>query len=114
MKIVQKKVHAAITGVYDHDTAARVRGVEKKMGRKKQVGAVDADVAAELGEKAEAGQVPAWFGTDGQDQRVRDILGLSMLEPIREGILRYQSANGLPLTGEVDEDFAIFLGDRSA
>lgn len=112
--IVQKKTGAALTGVFDDATAARIRGVEKHMGRKKQTGVVDAEVAAELGEKANAGQVPAWFGTDAQEQRLRDILRLSMLEPVGEGVRRFQSANGLPLTGEVDEALAVMLADRSA
>lgn len=112
--IVQKKLGAGLTGVFDDATAARVRGLEKIMGRRKQTGRVDETVAAELGEKPTAGQVPDWYGTDAQDQKVRDILRLSMLEPINEGVRRFQSANGLPLTGEVDEDLAVMLGDRSA
>lgn len=114
VKIVQKKVGSAVTGVYDDATAARVRGVEKTMGRKKQTGVVDAEVAAKLGEKATVGQVPDWFGTDEQDQRVRDILGLSMLEPLDEAVRRCQSENGMELTGRVTSEFAVWLADRSA
>ena len=112
--IVQKKLGAGLTGVFDDATAARVRGLEKTMGRRKQRGTVDEAVAAELGEKATAGQVPDWYGTPQQEQRLRVILKLSMLEPIGDGVRRFQSANGLPLTGVVDEDLAVRLGDRSA
>lgn len=112
--IVQKKLGAGLTGVYDDATAARVRGLEKTMGRRKQRGTVDETVAAELGEKATVGQVPDWYGTPQQEQRLRVILKLSMLEPIEDGVRRFQSANGLPLTGEVDEELAVLLGNRSA
>ena len=73
------------------------------MARKKQTGVVDADTAEAIGEKATAGLMPEWFGTDAQEQRVRDLLGLSMLEPLGEALLRYQSENGLVLSGEAVE-----------
>lgn len=111
--IVQRRLVAPLTGVFDDDTAARVRGVQK-MARKKQTGVVDAATAEAIGEKATAGQMPEWFGTDRADQRVRDLLGLSMLEPLGEALLRYQSENGLDLSGELDEPTARLLADRSA
>lgn len=111
--IVQRKLAAPQTGVFDEDTAARVRGVQK-MARKKQTGVVDAGTAEAIGEKATAGLMPEWFGTDAQEQRVRDLLGLSMLEPLGEALLRYQSENGLVLSGEADEPTVRLLADRSA
>lgn len=112
VKIVQRKVMTQITGTYDEPTAARVRGVQKKMG-KKETGVVDADTAEALGEKPDAGQVPDWFGADGQDERVREILRLSNIEPLESAIRRFQSELGLELTGEVDETVAVALSDRS-
>src|SRR5207342_3838513 len=67
VKIVQRKIQAQITGTYDEPTAARVRGVQRKMG-KKQTGVVDAETAESLGEKPDAGQVPEWFGQPEQDE----------------------------------------------
>ena len=113
VKIVQRKVDAPITGVYDPPTQARVRGVQKKMGRKKQTGVVDAETAQKLGPKATAGQVPDWFGTDEADLRVRDILRLSNIEPLVSALRRFQSANGMKTTGELDKATAIALADRS-
>jgi hypothetical protein len=110
---VQRKLAAPLTGVFDDDTAARVRGVQK-MARKKQTGVVDADTAEAIGEKATAGLMPEWLGTGRADQRVRDLLGLSMLEPLADALLRYQSENGLDLSGELDEATARLLADRSA
>jgi peptidoglycan hydrolase-like protein with peptidoglycan-binding domain len=112
VKIVQRKVQAQITGTYDEPTAARVRGVQRKMG-KKQTGVVDADTAADLGEKPDAGQVPGWFGQPGQDDRVREILRLSNIEPLDSAVRRFQSDLGMELTGEVDEKVAVAIADRS-
>src|SRR5207342_1526157 len=96
VKIVQRKIQAQITGTYDEPTAARVRGVQRKMG-----------------EKPNAGQVPDWFGADGQDERVREILRLSNIEPLDSAVRRFQSDLGLELTGEVDEKVAVAIADRS-
>ena len=112
VKIVQRKIQAQITGTYDEPTAARVRGVQRKMG-KKQTGVVDADTAAVLGEKPNAGQVPDWFGADGQDERVREILRLSNIEPLDSAVRRFQSELGLKPTGVVSKAVAVRIADRS-
>lgn len=112
VKIVQRKVDAPVTGVFDDATAARVRGVQKKMA-KKQTGVVDAETAEKLGEKATAGQVPDWLKTDGADLRVREILRLSNIEPLDSALRRFQSQIGLDVHGELDEATAVALADRS-
>jgi len=112
VKIVQRKVDAPVTGVFDDETAARVRGVQKKMA-KKQTGVVDASTAEKLGEKATAGQVPARFGSDGAELRVREILRLSNIEPLDSALRRFQSQIGLDVHGELDEATAVALADRS-
>lgn len=110
--IVQRKVDAPLTAVYDEPTAARVRGVQKKLGLK-QTGTVDADVADILGEKATAGQTPEWFGTPEQDGELRRILRLPDGEDLAAGIRRFQSSNGLPLTGEADEQLVRMVAATS-
>ena len=106
--IVQRKVDAPLTAVYDEPTAARVRGLQKKLGLK-QTGTVDGALAGALGEKATAGQTPEWFGTPEQDRELRRILRLSENEPLADGIRRFQSSHGLALTGEVDEALACMV-----
>jgi peptidoglycan hydrolase-like protein with peptidoglycan-binding domain len=124
VRIVQRKLDAAVTGTYDDDTAARVRGLEKKMG-KKQTGVVDAGVAETLGEKATAGQVPEWFTEDCGPgcsgpcvARLRVLLKQPNLpvyydNSLENAVRRFQSANGLDVTGVVDEATAVSLADRS-
>lgn len=111
--IVQRRLSAPMTGVFDDDTAARVRGVQR-MARRKQTGVVDAETAEAIGEKATAGRPPGWFGTDEQEPRLRVLLRLSMLEPLDAALRRFQSANGLELTGEADEATVQLIADRSA
>lgn len=112
VRIVQRKLSAPLTGVLDDETAAKIRGVQKKMG-KKQTGVVDAATASRLGPKATAGQLPDWFDTDAADLRVREILRLSNIEPLTSALRRFQSAEGLPVNGELDKRTAIALADRS-
>jgi hypothetical protein len=110
VKIVQRKLSAPITGVYDEPTAARVRGVQKKMSIE-QTGEVDEATAEALGEKPDAGKVPDWHGKPEQDDRVREILRLSNLEPLEDALRRFQSERGLVLSGELDEALAIAIAD---
>ena len=123
--IVQRKVDAPMTGTYDQDTAARVRGVQKTMGHI-QDGVVDAETAAELGEKPGAGQRPEWFGCDEVKAgcacpavaKVRILLGQPNLpvyfdKDLEDAVRRYQSAEGLPVTGVVDLETATLLDDRA-
>jgi len=122
--IVQRKLDAPLTGTYDDDTAARVRGAQKKMGNE-QTGVVDAETAENLGEKADAGQVPDWFTSECEPDchcpavaKVRVLLGQPNLpvyhdEALQAAVRRFQSANGLEVSGRVDEATAIALADRS-
>jgi peptidoglycan hydrolase-like protein with peptidoglycan-binding domain len=122
--IVQRKLDAPLTGTYDDDTAARVRGAQKKMG-KKQTGVVDAETAEKLGEKATAGQVPDWYTEPCEADchcpavaKVRVLLGQPNLPvyndtALQNAVRRFQSANGLKVSGVVDEATAIALADRS-
>lgn len=110
--IVQRKVDAPLTGIYDEDTYARVRGVQRSNGMD-ELGYMDQATADVLGEKATAGLMPDWHGTPEEDGRVREILRLSNIEPLEDGIRRFQSAHGLPLTGAVDDPTATALADLS-
>lgn len=112
VQIVQRKVSAPMTKKYDEPTAARVRGLQKKAGLP-QSGEVDEKTAELLGEKATAGQVPDWFGADDQDDQVRSILRLSEMESLEDGVRRFRSARGLPLSGGVDEDLSIILASTT-
>ena len=113
-----------MTGKYDNETAARVRGVQKRKGRK-QTGAVDKDTAKDLGPKPAEGQRPDWFegdcglGCTGPCvAKVRTLLHQPNLpvdfdQDLEAAVRRFQSANGLKLTGVVDEKTAIALDARS-
>lgn len=124
--IVQRKVDAPMTGVFDDDTAARIRGVEKRMGRKEQTGVVDAGVAEVLGEKPGAGQRPEWWCGEAVTRgcacecvaNLRILLGQPNLpvdfdQDFEDAVRRYQSENGLPVTGVADEATVVHLADRS-
>ena len=125
VRIVQRKVDAPVTGTYDDDTAARVRGVQRRMG-KKQNGVVDAEVAEKLGDKATKGQVPNWFSETCEHgcacpavAQVRILLGQPNLpvyldHDLSAAVRRFQSANGLEVNGTVDEATAVALADRCA
>lgn len=122
--IVQRKVDAPMTGKYDGETAARVRGVQKKRGRK-QTGVVDKQTAKDLGPKPAEGQRPEWFAGDCGPgcsgpcvAVVRNLLRQPNLpvdfdQDLEAAVRRFQSANGLALTGVVDEQTAILLDART-
>ena len=123
--IVQRKVDAPMSGKFDDETSARVRGVQKKRGIK-QSGKVDKDTAEALGEKAGSGQKPEWFTGDCRPgcsgpcvAQVRIALGQPNLPvdfdgDLEDAVRRFQSAEGLKVTGVVDETTATLLADRSA
>lgn len=125
VRIVQRKTAALITGTYDDDTAARVRGVEKKMGRKKQTGRVDAEVAKTLGEKPGAGQLPEWFNHDvkaGDSCGCVAQLRLLLKQPnlpayfdadLENAVRRYESEIGLKPSGIASKPVVQSLADRS-
>lgn len=122
--IVQRKVDAPMSGKYDSETSARVRGVQKKRGLK-ETGKVDKATAKELGEKANAGQTPDWFDGDCRPgcsgpcvAQIRILLSQPNLPvdfdtALEDAVRRFQSAEGLEVTGVVDESTATLLADRA-
>lgn len=123
--VVQRKVDAPMSGKYDSETSARVRGVQKKRGLK-QSGKVDKATAEELGEKAGSGQKPEWFDGDCRPgcsgpcvAQVRILLGQPNLpvdfdQDLEDAVRRFQSENDLKVTGVVDDTTATLLADRTA
>lgn len=123
VRVVQRKVFALETGVYDDETEARVRGVQ--MSRKKQqTGEVDEQTAEVLGEESTRGLTPEWFTGDlhlndhsGAVRAVRCRLGVPSIRhdrfdaDVEAAVRRFQSGHGLPVTGVVDEATATELGD---
>lgn len=121
--VVQRKLGAPVTGVWDDETEARVRGVQmtKKI---KPTGRVDAETAEVLGEDARAGLTPEWFS---QTLRLNDHsqavcavrcrLGVPNKThdrfdaDVEAAVKRFQSGHDLPVTGEVDEATAVELGE---
>ena len=101
--VVARKL-AKVEATYDDDLCARVRGVQAVTGLP-VTGLVDAATAAVLGERAAAGQVPAWFGTPEQDAVLASTVGDS------DGLKRFQGARRLKPTGVLDEDCATLLAD---
>lgn len=122
--IVQRKVEAPMTGKYDDDTAARVRGVQKKKGLK-QSGQVDAATAKELGEKPGAGQVPEWFNHDVKAgdscecvSRLRVLLRQPNLpvyfdQTLEDSLRQFQSESGRKPTGVAKKIDIVALADRA-
>lgn len=89
---------------YGDDLCARVRGIQGRSGLP-VTGLVDADTATVLGERAAAGQVPAWLDTPEQDAVLASTVGDG------NGLRRFQSSHRLPVTGELDPACAILLAD---
>jgi peptidoglycan hydrolase-like protein with peptidoglycan-binding domain len=118
VQVVARKLGGA-SGAYDSELRARVRGFQAATG-------LDADgitgplTAAALGESADAHLPPEWFtrtlslGMEGEDvEALRFSLSIAPAQTFdaetRRAVLRWQSANHLPLTGEVDQDMALLL-----
>ena len=122
--IVQRKVDAPMTGKFDTETSARVRGVQKKR-KLKETGTVNRETATELGEKAGSGSTPEWFDGDCRPgcsgpcvAQVRILLGQPNLpvdfdKDLEDAVRRFQSAEGLKVSGVVDEPTAARLADRA-
>ena len=119
--LVQRKLRACRTGVYDTETASRVKGVQFA-DKLPTTGVVDAVTAEVIGESCRVGITPDWFGrelalwSEGDDvQRLRELLGFPDYgrfdEPVEAAVRRFQSAHHLPLTGRVCEADAVALGD---
>ena len=120
--LVQRKLRASNTsGVYDAETASRVRGVQ--FAEKLPVnGMVDCVTADRIGENIRAGIIPDWYGrelglwSEGDDvQTLRTMLGFKDFgrfdRIVESAVRRFQSAHRLPLTGRVTEADARVIGD---
>lgn len=118
---VQRLLGAAADGVFDEELEARVRGVQRK-AKREVTGVVDEDTAGVLGEVAESALRPEWFERPlglwaaGDDvRRLRCALDLGdgddrFTPDVEAAVRRLQSANGLPLSGEVGEAEARLIG----
>ena len=116
--VVQRKL-AVFTGTYDDATRAHVRGFQRQTGLEVD-GVVGPLTANALGEAADHALPPEWFtrdlclGMQGEDVAgLRASLGLAEStlydDETRRAVLRFQSANGLKLTGNVNVGFALVL-----
>lgn len=123
--IIQRKLLAPLTGVVDENTTRRVRAFQRRHNLE-ETGIVGKKTAEKLGEKESKGTVPGWFdepldvGSYGPavtevkralrqaDKPVHYDTGLA------DAVRRFQSANGLKVTGVVDRKTAIAIGDRTA
>lgn len=118
VSVVARKLGGA-SHRYDSELQARVRGYQQQVGLLVD-GIVGPLTAGALGEAADAHMPPQWFTRDlslgmvGEDvDLLRFNLNLpdgDMFDPqTRQAVLRYQSANRLPLTGTVDLQMALLL-----
>jgi len=122
VRLVQRKLRASnITGVFDAETASRVRGLQWA-DKLMVTGMVDLHTADAIGESIRLGMVPDWFSRDmvtgctGADvARLRTLLGLpdgDRFDTVVEAaVRRFQSAHHLPLTGHLSKEDAVTLGD---
>lgn len=123
LRVVQRKIGAPLTGRYDDETEARIRGVQMAHDIE-PTGKVDEETAEVLGEPADAHLPPEWYQGELQlwDHSrsvwaVRCRLGLPVkrddrFDPdVESAVRRFQSGHGLPVTGVVDETTAIELGE---
>ena len=117
--VVQRRLGGDPTGVYDEDTQARVRGLQHREGLK-ETGMVNKATAKKVGERARKGLAPKWFSRtirlwdEGPDVRAaRAAIGVSdddRWDPDAEAAARrWQSAQGLAPTGELNEEMAIAI-----
>lgn len=118
VQVVARKLGGA-SARYDSELQARVRGYQQQVGLLCD-GVVGPLTAGALGEAADAFMPPAWFTRDlslGMTGEDVDLLRFNLDLPdgslfdhdTRQAVLRYQSANRLPLTGTVDERMALLL-----
>lgn len=116
--VVHRKL--ALNGsVYDEAARQYVRGIQQTHGLD-VTGILDPDVAAILGEAADAHLTPEWFsrplsiGVSGPDvhelrRRLLPAGSDTFDDDLRRAVLRFQSARALPLTGMIDESQAKLL-----
>lgn len=116
VRIIQRLLYAPATGVFDDETRAYIRGVQQANGLVMD-GTVNQTVAELIGESVESELPPDWFhrnlkvGCQGDDvQTLHELLHLPFgdlyTEETRKAVLRFQSANHLPLTGRVTRTVA--------
>lgn len=121
VEVVQRKLGATVNGLYDVDTAAAVRGLQRRRALT-PTGIVDEGTAAVLGEAAAAGLTPLWFtrelhlGLAGPDVALlRDRLGLApgnrFDRETEAAVRRYQSGRAIAPTGAITESLAVQIGE---
>jgi peptidoglycan hydrolase-like protein with peptidoglycan-binding domain len=122
VELVQRKLRASnITGLFDAETASRVRGLQWA-DKLPVTGMVDYTTSDAIGESIRLGMIPDWFSRDmvtgctGADvTRLRSLLGLpdgdGFDAPVEAAVRRFQSTHHLPLTGVMGEADATALGD---
>ena len=121
VELVQRKLRCFRSGVYDLETASRVRALQKRLGAP-VTGILDRDTAEALGESPVAGQTPSWYvralflDDCGDDvAELRRMLGLSPSacfdEEVDQAVRRFQSSLAVTPNGVVDVTVAIALGD---
>ena len=118
VQVVARKLGGA-SARYDAELIARVRGYQYMTGLEMD-GVVGPLTAGALGEAADAGMTPDWFTRDlslGMTGHDVGLLNFSLGETgdmfgpdTRRAVLRFQSANRLPLSGVVDSSMALLLG----
>jgi hypothetical protein len=120
VQIVRRKLGLHPDGPFDRTVIERIKGLMPK--DKTEV--LDEVIAELLGETAAtaAGVAPEWFTRPlerhdvGEDVRVlRQRLGVAddnrFEHDCEDAVRRFQSARDLPLTGKVDEELALLIGD---
>lgn len=121
VNVVQRRLGAPFTGVFDEETEVRVRGLQRLYGLR-ETGVVNAGTARRIGERARVGMTPDWhvrticLGDEGEDaRRARATLGLGDADnrwdaAAEAACRRWQSAHGLDPTGEFDATTAVTAG----
>ena len=103
---MQRVLTLPVTGAFGPDENARVLGFQLARGLPR-TGLVDERTAEAIGEAATFGLVPSWYPD--LDVAV-EILGCELTDTA-DAIRRFQSANHLPVTGELDEATATLMGE---
>lgn len=123
--IVQRKLGAPMTGVWDQPTMTRVRGFQKKHTLE-ETGTMTKKTAAKVGDKASKGSAPEWFerdleeGDTGLDvSALRIAVGQPNLpdyydNALADAVRRFQASVGVKPTGKVNKATAVALADRTA
>lgn len=113
------------SGVLDDYTEAYVRGVQR-VAKKKTDGIVDDETAAVIGERerTKAGLAPSWFEHDACFGHhcpcvlhIRNVLEVPHVgqpdfdERLESAVKRFQGTRGLKVTGCVDKETAVAIGE---